>query len=70
MYPIDFEALKKRSIKINMTSSLTDTLKNYQNEKNKNQNKELNIKVSPAFGSTVYTFYNRNNFPNINNKNS
>ena len=71
IYPLDFETLKKRSIKINMTSPLSDTLKNYQNEKNKqNQNKELNIKVSPAFGSTVYSFYNKNSFPNINNKNS
>ncbi len=70
-YPLDLEKLIKRSIRLNLTSPLSDVLKTYRTEKNRqNLNKELNIKVNPAFGSTAYSFYRKNNFPTINNTNS
>ena len=69
LYSLDFETLKKRTIRLNLVSPLSKTLKIYQNEKNKqNTNNELNIKVSPAFGSTAYSFYQKKDFPNINHK--
>ena len=71
LYSLDFETLRKRSIRLNLVSPLSNTFKLYQNEKNRqNINNELNIKVSPAFGSTAYSFYQKNDFPNINNKNT
>ena len=63
-YPLDFETLKKRSIRINLVSPVSNPLKTYQNEKNKqNINNELNIKVIPAFGSTAYSFYQKKDYP-------
>ena len=63
LYSLDFETLKKRTIRLNLVSPLSKTLKIYQNEKNKqNTNNELNIKVSPAFGSTAYSFYQKKDF--------
>ena len=57
-YSLDLENLKKRTIRINLVSPVSNPLKTYQNEKNKNlPNKELNIKVLPAFGSTSYSFF-------------
>ena len=71
LYSLDFETFRKRSIRLNLVSPLSNTFKLYQNEKNRqNINNELNIKVSPAFGSTAYSFYQKNDFPNINNKNT
>ena len=65
IYNLDFESLKKRSLRFNLISPLSNTLKTYQNERNKhNSNKELNIKVSPAFGSTAYSFYQKKDFNN------
>ena len=62
LYALDFETLKKRSIRLNLISPISNPLKTYQNEKNKqNIKNELNIKVSPAFGSTAYSFYQKNN---------
>jgi hypothetical protein len=66
-YPLDLEKLIKRSIRINLVSPLSNVLKTYRAEKNrKNINKEVNIKVNPAFGSTAYSFYRKKDFPNIN----
>ena len=68
-YPLDLEKLIKRSIRINLVSPLSNVLKTYRAEKNrKNINKELNIKVNPAFGSTAYSFYRKKDFPNIYNE--
>ena len=54
-------------IRINLASPFSNVLKTYRAEKNrKNINKELNIKVNPAFGSTAYSFYRKKDFPNIN----
>ena len=69
LYSLDFETLKKRTIRLNLVSPLSKTLKIYQNEKNKqNTNNELNIKVSPAFGSTAYSFYQKKDFSDFNHK--
>ena len=62
--------LKKRSIRINLVSPLSHTLKTYRSQKFETKNKnsspnEVNIKATPAFGSTAYSFYHRKNFPNI-----
>ena len=62
--------LKKRSIRINLVSPLSHTLKTYRSQKferksKKNSPNEVNIKAAPAFGSTAYSFYHRKNFPNI-----
>ena len=62
--------LKKRSIRINLVSPLSHTLKTYRSQKFERKNKnsspnEVNIKATPAFGSTAYSFYHRKNFPNI-----
>ena len=66
-YSLDFETLQKRSIRINLFSSRINPLKTYQNKKNNHlTSKELNIKVSPGFGSTSYSFTQKNDFPNIN----
>ena len=67
IYNLDFDSLRKRSLRFNLFSPLSNTLKTYQNEKNKhNSTKELNIKVSPAFGSTAYSFYQKKDFMNNN----
>ena len=62
--------LKKRSIRINLVSPLSHTLKTYRSQKFERKNKnnspnEVKIKAAPAFGSTAYSFYHRKNFPNI-----
>ena len=62
--------LKKRTIRLNLSSPLTHTLKTYQNQRieEKNSSNEMNIKVSPAFGSTAYSFYQRKKLPYINSE--
>ena len=65
LYNLDFDSLRKRTLRFNLFSPLS--LKAYQNGKNKhNSTKELNIKVSPAFGSTAYSFYQKKDFINNN----
>ena len=69
LYNIDFDSLRKRSLRFNLFSPISNTLKTYQNEKNKhNSTKELNIKIFPAFGSTAYSFYQKKDFMNNNNQ--
>ena len=68
LYNLNIDSLRKRSLRFNLFSPLSDTIKAYQRGKNKsNSTKELNIKVSPAFGSTAYSFYQKRDFMNNNN---
>ena len=66
-YSVDLETLKKRSIRLNLVSPLSnDILKTFQNEKKRhNSYKEFNIKASPAFGSSSYSFYHLKHFPKV-----
>ena len=69
LYNLNIDSLRKRSLRFNLFSPLSDTIKAYQRGKNKsNSTKELNIKVSPAFGSTAYSFYQKRDFMNNNNQ--
>ena len=68
-YSLDFEALIKRSIRLNLVSPESKALKIYRNENSQqNSNNELNIKASPAFGSTFYSFSRNKDYPNKNYK--
>ena len=66
-YSVDLETLKKRSIRLNLVSPLSnDILKTFQNEKKRhNSYKDFNIKASPAFGSSSYSFYHLKHFPKV-----
>ena len=49
------ELVKKRSIKIDFSSSFKNLIKKYSKNKNQQNELQLAIKVSPAFGSTAYS---------------
>ena len=49
------ESVKKRSIKIDFSAPFTNLLKQYSKDYNHQNELQLAIKVSPAFGSTTYS---------------